>query len=351
MSFDRDARIEAMLSIARRLRDARDPLGIAARERLFASACLSREGLELALSEHLETQASSAERARMCAWAGEAPRCHVVLSANVVTGAFRAILLGLLSAPVVFVKPSRRQPELAQMIVGELAPVLKDGAISLVDTLSPGALDVVHGYGSDTTMAAIARALPEGVRFRGHGSGFGVALIDEAADIDAAADALARDVVVFDQRGCLSPRVALVLGAPARGLAFARALHGALARFSRLVPVGERDNQNEVSAFAQIMLAIGDVFQERDHLVAFEAEPTAMSLPPAARVVSVLSCTDLSAATSLMAPFCSWITSLGVASAEPLETFDALRPRGARLASVGSMQRPPLDGPVDERGR
>jgi hypothetical protein len=353
LAFDGEQRLEAALSIARRVRDPLDSLGVEARERLLASAGLSREGLELALTQHLEIDASAADRARLSAWAMESERCHVVLSANVVTAAFRAIVLGLLSAPHVLVKASRREPELARLLVGEIAPLLESGSLSLVDSLEAQPGDQVHAYGSDTTLAAIAAALPAGARFRGHGSGFGVAVIDATADVEPSARSLARDVVAFDQRGCLSPRVAMALGGPARARSVALALHEALADLGRKIPRGDLDESTraELARFRQTMRALGDVWEERDHLVALDTAPAALVLPPAARAVSVLACSDLSVAARIVAPVSRWITSLGIASASDAAAFDALHPRGCRVARLGEMQRPPLDGPVDERER
>ncbi|MBL8741026.1 MAG: proline dehydrogenase, partial [Myxococcales bacterium] len=151
--FDGAQRIDAALSVARRVRDPRDPLGIEARARLLPTSGLSREGLELALTEHLETDASPAERERLLAWArdgvGPSARCHVVLSANVVTAALRAIVLGLVSAPEVRVKPSRREPALAPLLVAEIAPLLSSGELALVDSLDVAPGDQVHAYGRD----------------------------------------------------------------------------------------------------------------------------------------------------------------------------------------------------------
>ncbi len=357
VAFDARARIEAALSIARRVRDPLDPLGVEARAQLLPASGLSREGLELALAQHLETEASAIERVRLLAWAKPSERCHVVLSANVVTAALRAIVLGLVSAPHVLVKPSRRDPALARLLVCHIAPLLATGSITLVESLAAEAGDQVHAYGSDDTLVAIAGALPEGARLRGHGSGFGVAVIDETDDLEAAANGLARDIVAFDQRGCLSPRVAIALGGAARARSVGLALSGALADLGKKIPRGQLDDgtATELAQFRQTMRSLGEVWEERDHLVAFDPAPAHLSggllLPPSARALSILACSDLSVAAAMLAPLSRWITTLGIGSLEDLGAYDALRPRGARVARLGTMQKPPLDGPVDERER
>jgi len=55
---ERLERMRAVLGAARRIVDARDPLGREARDRLPAATGLSPEGVELGLSRHVETQAS-----------------------------------------------------------------------------------------------------------------------------------------------------------------------------------------------------------------------------------------------------------------------------------------------------
>ena len=65
----------------------------------------------------------------------------------------------------------------------------------------------------------------------------GVAYVTDIAQ--AKAKALAEDVVVFDQRGCLSPRFALVEGDDARALAFAEALHDELEALDANIPRGD----------------------------------------------------------------------------------------------------------------
>ena len=66
----------------------------------------------------------------------------------------------------------------------------------------------------------------------------GVAWISADAHLEKAARGLADDVVVFDQRGCLSPRIALVLGDEARASALADALHAELERLDVSIPRG-----------------------------------------------------------------------------------------------------------------
>lgn len=356
------ARLTPLLRLARRIREADDPLGRELRERLARSSPLSAAGVELALADHLEIEVSDTDLDAIVGWCGAraeaaaapAPRCHVLLSAQVCTAALRAIALALVSADEVLVKPSRRDPELATMLVRELgalggaAPV----SIALVDAIAARAGDELHAYGSDDALASIVRTSPAGVRFRGHGTGFGVAVIGDGAELDAAAKALARDVVVFDQRGCLSPRLALVIGSPARAGRFASLLSAALAAAAASVPRGavDPDTTAELATFVATMQAIGEVHAHDDHVVAVDPLPAEPILPPPARAVLVAPCADRAGWDRLLAPLGRWITCLGRAGVGPIWLDDALRScPGARVVELGAMQRPRLDGPVDRR--
>ena len=64
--------------------------------------------------------------------------------------------------------------------------------------------------GSDETVSAVEKAVPEGRAFVGYGHRLSVAWLDRP---DAASlDGLARDLCAWDQAGCLSPQVAWVSG-------------------------------------------------------------------------------------------------------------------------------------------
>ena len=113
----RRGRVLRAVEVARRIADPADPLGIEARERLLEVSGLSREGIELALTEHLEVSPTREEiDALLRASEGRgAARCHVVIAANVCTSALRAIAVGLATARSVVVRPSSRDPVHAEM--------------------------------------------------------------------------------------------------------------------------------------------------------------------------------------------------------------------------------------------
>ncbi len=349
----RRARVERVVAAGRRVADPSDPLGREARAALLASSGLSAEGVALALGEHLETDPLPSHLAALIAAAGDAPRCHVVLAANVCTAALRALAVAVATAPSVSVRPSRRDPVLAQILIRALAedPAFSaaEGAVAAVETLTASPGDELHVHGSDETVRAISASVAPGVIVRGHGTGLGVAVVAAGDALDHAARAVARDVVPFDQRGCLSPRAVLVEGDALRAEDFARALHAALGALSAAIPRGPLSAATlaEIALYRASIEAIGQVWEGPSHLVGLDPSPRALVLPPAARVVHVVP----GSAAALLGPWAGYLTSVGADAEGGLAAaVRALAPR-ARRARLGEMQRPPLDGPVDLRLR
>jgi hypothetical protein len=372
------ARVERVVAAGRRAADPADALGREARAALLVSSGLSREGVELALVEHLETEPAPEHLASLIDAAGSqpgersprsdpgedggcrgarpptvtVPRCHVVLAANVATAALRALALAAATAPSIFVRPSRRDPALAKLLARALgddpAFAAAGGSIACVEAVQPLPGDELHVYGSDETVRELSTSAAPGVVVRGHGTGLGVAIVGAGRALERAAAAVARDVIPFDQRGCLSPRAVLVEGEGRTG-AFARALHEALGVLGARVPRGPLDDATraEVALYRATLQAVGDLWEGDHHLVGLDPSPRALVLPPPARVVHVV---PAIAAASLLAPWADHLTCIGADDeGGAARAARSLAPR-ARLARLGEMQRPPLDGPVDLRG-
>lgn len=354
---ERRRRIKRLIHLARRVADPADALGIEARARLRGTSGLSREGIELALTRHLEANPSEDEIASLLrstepSIEASPPRCHVVIAANVCTSALRSIAVAVATSPTVLVRPSSRDPVLADILVRELAEddafSEAGGSIALTHGINAAPSDELHIYGSDETITALRAASPPGVVIRGHGTGFGVALIEEGADLPVAAAALASDVIPFDQRGCLSPRIALVGGAPGRAVALFNALDGEL-RCSK-IPRGSFDEEAraELAMYRATVEALGTFREGPSHAVGLDPAPASLLLPPAARVVHVVPA-SAETALRLLAPWSTYIAAVGAFGEGSLLTaLLALAPR-ARRSNLGEMQRPPLDGPVDRR--
>jgi acyl-CoA reductase-like NAD-dependent aldehyde dehydrogenase len=316
---------------------------------IVESTGLSTEGVELALARHIELDATEAELARLVEHAGDVSAVTVVLSANVFVGALRAIALARAASDDVVVRPSRRDPAFARALV-EAAVTLGDPHVRIDEDLDVSSLagGEIHVYGRDETIADIRAKAQPGVRVRGHGSGMGVAWISGGADLGAAARGLADDVVVFDQRGCLSPRIALVLGDEARASELADALHAELEPLSATVPRGAvpADERAASGRYVATMTYACRALVGNQHAIGIAPSGAPLVLPPPYRNVHVAACRSVEDAHRLLAPLAKGIVTIG--SDDP-ESARALAPRWARLAALGAMQRPPLDGPVDLR--
>jgi hypothetical protein len=354
---------------ARRLADPSDPLGIEARRELPAATGLSPANVARSLSRHLETSVTPDDLALLVARAGTAPRVHVVLSANVFTGVVRAVALAVAAAPVVVVRPSSREAVLAPLLQRalieqgagtsfELSPALEGaGEAPGRSAVEPEPGDHVHVYGRRETIAAIAARCPPGVTVRGHGPGFGVALVGDASGQGAAAllraeaESLSWDIVPFDQRGCLSPRVALFTGSRDDAERFASFLAEELDRREIEVARGALSDEERGgrALYRQSLQAVGQCIEGTTSLVGLDLEPRTLLLPPSGRHLHIMRTCDVGDIERLVAPHAGAITCFGVtAKNRRAAQLVALAP-GARSLPIGNMQRPPLDGPVDQR--
>lgn len=334
--------VRALVRVARAVVGRRDAL----LSEIVESTGLSGAGVELAMTRHLELEPTDEELRLLVARAGDAPSVAVVLSANVFVGALRAIAIARAASSRVVVRPSRRDPTFARALV----VAADDPAIVLDEALDVAAVEAgeLHVYGHDATIADVrARARP-GVRVLGHGSGMGVAWISARADVAASASALAEDVIAFDQRGCLSPRAALVEGPAERADAFAEALHAELERQGALVPRGPLPAAERAASdrYVATMTYACRALVGREHAIGIAPPGAPMVASPAYRHVHVTSCADEAAARALVAPLAPALVAVG---SDDEAAARRLAPAWARVSALGRMQRPPLDGPVDLR--
>jgi hypothetical protein len=340
-------RVRTLIAAARRLADPGDPLGVEARVELPVTTGLSPEGVDLALGRCLETHPSDDEVLALVRSVPRVPRAHVLLSANVFVAAHRAVALALAASEDVFVRPSRREPVTLRLLERG-AP----GLFRAVERLGPRAGDHLWAYGDTDTLDSVRREAPEGVATHAHGPGFGVVFVDatEAAprDLTVTAAAVADDVVPFDQRGCLSPRVVFALGGPSRIRAFAEALSEALARAGRQIPLGRLDSEELAgrARYRDTLLATGTLLPSGDGFVGLDLDGRAVAVPPVGRNVHVMRCAGPEHVTGALG---SAVTSIAVAGDGALvERVSSLFPH-ARVTEPGRMQTPPFDGPVDRR--
>ena len=177
-----------------------------------------------------------------------------IAAGNIPNPALMSMVLGLLTRSAQFVKCARGTtmlPRLFAHSIYEYDPKLaacieiaewQGGSLALEDALFAEA-DCVTATGSDETLAAIQKRLPQRVRFLGYGHrvSFGYVAADVLTEhntrkvIARAAD----DVTAWDQLGCLSPHVLYVQsGGNSSPEEFARQLAGELARRESIEPRG-----------------------------------------------------------------------------------------------------------------
>lgn len=314
---------------------AHDP---ALHDAIASSSGLSREGVALGFARHLELDPTDDELAMLVARAGDARSVHVVLSANVFVAPLRAIAIARAASERVVVRPSRRDPAFSRALVRAAS----DGAVTLADEIDVAAIEgELHVYGRDETIAELSSRARASLVVRGHGAGMGVAIVSGAESAARVAD----DVVAFDQRGCLSPRVALVVGDAANARAFAAALDAALGAAESRVPRGvlSDDEHADAARWADAVAFAGELARGRAHAVAVTP---AVAVPPPGRHVDVVAVADVSAAVDALAPLARHVVAIGTDDAA---LAAKIAPAHARVSALGEMQRPRLDGPVDLR--
>ena len=336
------ARVKKLLAAARKVKD--DPAIV---KPLLDSTGLSAMGIYLALARYLETEAPAEDLAVLVKNAAPRAHVHVILSAHVFTAPLRALAVAWAASERVTVSPSRREPVFARALVA----ALDDPRVVLSDREDAHSIEhgEVHVYGHDETVSAIKSAARPGVVVRGHGTGMGVAFVTASSPMEAG-HGIAEDVVVFDQRGCLSPRIVMVLGSDARATAVAEALHTELTALEEQIPRGAlaEDEHRDAVRYAETMAFAGKALRGKTHVVGVGASTGPLVLPPPGRHVHVVPVATTEQARALLVPFARYVVAIGCDDEAMGRRLVPDRGR-VRLSPLGRMQEPPLDGPVDLR--
>lgn len=279
----------------------------------------------------------------------------VVLAESVPTAPLRAIALPLLrGASRVLVRPPRGQARFAQRVVARLArlPVecvdTGDPTAFLRDAYAQGVTRVI-AFGADATLVSIANARPHGVTVEARGHGFGIAVVGaEASMIDTAAD-IARDIVHYDQFGCLSPRAVFVQSESAAP--FAERLAVALARLAAELPRGPLDPElaARITQWQGAVAATAAAFHRGAAYGVAALGSAGFMDSPGARNVTVVPVTDAEHALGLLGASLRHLTCVGVGGDHaPVRRALSAASR-SRVVTAGTMQDPPLDGYEDPR--
>lgn len=229
------------------------------------------------------------------------------------------------------------------------------------------AADLVVASGDNESITAM-RARCRG-RFIGHGHRVSFAVVAREVLADArlaedAADALALDVALWDQRGCLSPQVCFLEATFDEARRFASRLTGAFDRQAKLLPPRQLSVEEQVAVRRFRNEAEWKKIAGRDHALFASGEALEWSLvveadpifrpTPLCRSLRILSLRDIrEIGRSLLAarPFLQ-AAGLACPNARREEIWSILREAGVpHLATLGEMQRPPLSWRQDGRPR
>jgi hypothetical protein len=254
--------------------------------------------------------------------------------------------------PALFVASlAARDPELAAC----LRTLYWPGGDRACEDVALAAADLVVASGDDASIADIAGR--SRTRFIGHGHRISFAVVTQAqVHAEGTAAALARDVAIWDQRGCLSPQLCFVEGGFADARAFATRISGQLSRLVEelppaTLPLGDRLAVRRCRDEAEWMTFDGEHSEamtwgdEATGTVLLEPRPR-FCPSPLGRTLRVMPIPSFEALEVLLAPYRGVLE--GAALAAETDSWgalaDRLRQSGVHLVSApGAMQRPPLD--------
>ena len=181
----------------------------------------------------------------------------VLLAGAIPMPSLLACLLPLCVQSPVLVKSASRDPITPNLLAGSIAEVDPELGRCMEVVSFPGsdreslerflAAECVVASGSDETIQEINQRVRPSQRFVAYGHKLSIAVVRGAGCSDdklpGIADALALDVALWDQLGCLSPVCVFVVGDDARGATerLSHALADALAREQSARPRGEVD--------------------------------------------------------------------------------------------------------------
>jgi hypothetical protein len=291
-----------------------------------------------------------------------------VLAGNVFTAAIRPLAWALALRVPVIVKPSSGDEGLAELFaialaeadaeLGEAIALFRFArAESAMLAALSGRCDVLHAWGGDHSIAAIRAALPASTAFVAHGHGLGAVFVPASAlathdDAERIGRAIALDVALYDQRGCLSPHVVLVEPGGAIGAVdFARVLsERSLAEIAQTIPRGALPLAIGAAQvqWRGVGALHGELFEGSTWAVSHEGKHP-LRVSPGWRNVAVYDC-DASALGERLAPWGAHLKALGIAA--PGERRAALAsslpaPLAPRVSDVGEMQTPDLLASAD----
>jgi len=308
------------------------------------------------------------------AWRGTRPTGAPDLIAHVLPGNLAglaaipvALSLSLKSAALVKAASGDRIfPLLWARSIGEVDPELGacvaacywPGGDRSCEEVAFAAADLVVASGEDASIEDI-RARCRG-RFIGHGHRFSFAVLtrevlSDEAKLEVAADALALDVALWDQRGCLSPQVCFIEGTFDEARRFGSRLAVAFARQARLLPPRRLSFEEQVAVrrfrdeaeWEKIAGRRRELFApDRTLDWSIVVEDEARFRPtPLGRSLRVLPVADVGAIAAAVRPLRRFLQAAGIAStASRMKDIERIVIRAGvpHVALLGELQKPEL---------
>ena len=379
----RGERVDALGRVLERFRDPRSPERRELEAKLpfasgFAPATL-RAGLDLALAgwtaralqDLVEDELESKGKARS---ASGFPVTAVLLGGAVPTPSLLALVAPLALGSPVLARVSSHDPVTAHVFAralaaedAELGAALQVVSFPSDDALAMAALlsaDCVVAYGSDATMQAVTAQTKPVQRLVRHGHRLSVAVLGEGAlagaGLELAAEALALDVALWDQQGCLSPVALYLLGPERVPGALLERLAAAFERVGARLPRGRLDaraaaalaHERETAELrAAVDASIGVRAGSAFTLVAeadarFRGSPLHRFL----RIHPVRGPDQLLEALAVLAPHLAAVGCAGLGSLSDRIALELAALGASRICPLGRMQAPPLAWCHDQPG-
>ncbi len=301
----------------------------------------------------------------------------VLLAGALPTPTLPALLAPLVLGSAVLAKPSSHDPITAPAWAEALAAIDPEAGAALTVAVVPEddsearqallEADCVVASGSDETVATLALRVRPPRRLVAYGHRMSFAALGPGAlagaPLERAAEALALDVALWDQLGCLSP-LALFVQAPGGRVpeAVVEALAGALARAQERWPRGRVAPGSAAAVVqardeAELRAAAGGggaVLAGAGTSWTLVVETDArLRSAPLHRFLRVHPVADADALLAALRPAAPWLAAVGLAGFGP--DAGALAARlaelgASRICPLGSMQSPPLGWCHDNRG-
>ena len=284
-----------------------------------------------------------------------------VIAGNTPLLAWVSIIRALLVRSASFVKlPSGPAAEWGRLFVRSLADVSPDLAACVCLDQWPGgttaqdvalcvSADLIMAHGGDDTMNVLRGLCPPPTPFVGYGHRISFGLVTRGSGDAEAAAGFAKDVLLYDQGGCLSPQTIFVEGGWENAVAFARRLAAALPDATACYPLPRRVERAGAAVREARELAWmgeGNRIWEGEGLrwTVIARPQTVFAASPTFGVVSVQPVASLEDLPGALAPVAGYLQGCAVAG----EAGD-YTPGVSYLCKPGDLQAPPLSWRQDGR--